>query len=250
MAFSIQKFRAEVGKVGGIHRPSHFLVRITPPSFLVSSGYNRIIEYVCDTTILPGLDINTIDILPAGYGNSEKRPIKTSFDPIRCDFLVDNTSSFFDFFYKWTGNINNFGIDNGRSSDSTRLNYGEFAYPKEYEGTIDIYLFKPDGNSIYEIKINQAFPVSIGDLNLAWEINDSISKISVGFAYNTWSSRLLPFNAAARAIGQRYASLRNNLNGVTPSATKPTTGNVVLEPVIDPASGASFIPGATTVPRR
>lgn len=250
MAFSIQEFRSSLSEYEGIHRPSHFYVRIFPPSFLQTLGYVRDIEFLCDTTNLPGIQFNAVDIQPLGYGNSEKRPVDAVFESVRCDFFVDNTNSFFDFFYKWVGNINNFGVDTTRSSNATRINYGEFAYPKEYEGTVEIYLFKPDGTQTLKLTLNQAFPLAIGDLGLAWEINDSISKIPVSFSYNTWSQELLPFNRESRAVGQKYASLRNNLVSYTPTNPGGGRGNAGDPPALMPLSDPlGNIPEAGTTER-
>ena len=225
MAFSVTDITSTISKYNGIHRPSHFLVRITPPTFLGVEGYIRDVEYLCDATNLPGIHFDTTPVKPMGYGTSELRPYDTVFNPIRCDFFVDNKGDFFKFFHKWMGNINNFGRDILKASDSTGLNYYEFAYPKEYEGTIELYLYTAEGSELKTTKLLNAFPIDIGDLGLAWEMNDSISRISVTFAYNTWSTGTLPFNKQARDIGERVTSLRNNLESYTPSGIATSSIN-------------------------
>lgn len=223
MAFNINDIRSAVNKYDSIHRPSHFYVRIFPPSFLGGDSYTTDIEYLCDATNLPGLHFDTSPVKPLGYGTSELRPYDAVFNPVRCDFFVDNKNEFFRFFHKWMGNINNFGTDYQRASNQTSLNYYEFAYPKEYEGTIEIHLFNGEGKNTTSTQLLKAFPTDISDLGLAWEMNDTISRISVTFAYNTFDVYTLPFNAQARQIGQRVQTLRNNLTSYTPSLDSQPT---------------------------
>lgn len=238
MAFNINDIRSAVSKYEGIHRPSHFFVRITPPSFIGAAGYVRDIEYLCEATNLPGIHFDTTSIRPMGYGTSELRPYDTIVNPVRCEFFVDNKSEFFKFFHTWMGNINNFGTDIQKASNSTRLNYYEFAYPKEYEGIVDIYMFSGEGEEVKVTKLNQAFPIDIGDLGLAWEMNDAISRISVTFAYNIWSADTLPYDQQARQIGEKVQSLRNNLESYVPGDVNgppmpPSASMPVINPIGD-----------------
>lgn len=244
MAFNINDIRSAISKYDGIHKPSHFYLRVTPPSFIGGADYVRDIEYLCDAVNLPGLHFDTVPVKPMGYGTSELRPYETIFSPVRCDFFVDNRSEFFSFFHTWMGNINNFGTDVQKSSDRTGLNYYEFAYPKEYEGTVDIYMFTGEGEELQTTKLHKAFPTDVSDLGLAWEVNDAISKISVTFAYNTWSAETLPYNSQARQVGGRVQALRNNLTSYVPElSSQQPAGNINQSPPLDIFNGAAMQSG-------
>ena len=245
MAFNITDIKSAINKVGGIHRPAHFFVRITPPGFIASQAYNRSLEFFCESTTLPGLHLDTTPIRPMGYGNPESRPTDTTFQPITLDFFVDNSNLMLNYFQTWMGNINNFGRDIRKASDGTALNYYEFAYPTEYEArAIDIYLCKPsgytkEGDEVVKYTLEHAFPITIGDMTMAWEINDTISRLPITFAYNVWHNKNLPFNAAAREIGEKVNLLRSNLPAVVPNDPVAST----LTPLNTAPTPGSALPG-------
>jgi len=214
MAFNITEIMSTIGYYDGLYKPSHFYVRITPPRFLIERQVVRDLEFLCEATNLPGLQLDTIAIRPLGYGTPESRPVDTIFSRVRCDFFVDNGSQVLEFFELWMRNIHNTDIDVRQTSTNTNLKYYEFAYPKEYEGIVEIYMFSGDGRDIRKVTLNQAFPTDIGDISLAWEINDQISRVPVTFAYNSWTSDL-PGGEEAEEVAQQLNSTRNNLEAYT-----------------------------------
>lgn len=215
MAFNITELMSTIDFYDGIHKPSHFYVEIHPPQWLGDRQVVRDLKFLCEATNLPGIQLQTVSVRPLGYGTPESRPVDTTYSRVRCDFFVDNGSQMLEFFHLWIRNINNSDIDSRSTTNATRLKYYEFAYPKEYEGVVDIYMFTGQGEDMRKVTLNQAFPVEVGDLSLAWEINDSISRIPVTFAYNTWSSEL-PSGPDAEEVAQEFDSTRNNLEAYAP----------------------------------
>ena len=51
--------------------------------------------------------------------------------------------------------------------------------------------------------MDHAWPVNIGEVTVAWEMNDQVSKLPITWAYNLWHADTLPFDVAAREIGQK-----------------------------------------------
>jgi hypothetical protein len=227
MAFNTQDILSAMDKYKGFHKPSHFLVRITPPSFMGASSaeYNKDIEFLCDATTLPGIQLDSVQVRPLGYGNPESRPIDYVPAAVRLDMFVDNQGKVLQYFQKWMGNILNFARDINKSSDGTRLNYYEFAYPKDYEGQVQIYVYDSLGNKFTVYTLDHAWPSNIGDLTLAWELNDQVSKLNVTFAYNLWHSDSLPYNSDKIPQGLNFPSLRNNLPATAVAA--PNTPSVL-----------------------
>ena len=229
MAFKVSEFNSAINKYKGLHKPSSFLVRITAPGFMgaASAEYAKDIELLCDATVLPGMHLDTVQIRPLGYGTPESRPTDYVPSQLRLDFFVDNQGKVLEYFQKWMGNIVNFSRDINKSSDGTKLNYYEFAWPKDYEGQVQIYIFDSAGNKITIYTLDHAFPSTIGDVNLAWEINDQVSKLSVTFAYNLWHADTLPYNTASIPPGLKFPSLNNNLPASVP--TTPDSFNQAIK---------------------
>ncbi len=73
MAFNVDDMLGVISGLGGLTKSSKFLVRIIPPRSLFGLG-GRYLEFLCDSTNLPGLSWQTDEIKMAGYGNIEKRP--------------------------------------------------------------------------------------------------------------------------------------------------------------------------------
>ena len=230
MSFNVTEILGAINKYNGLHKPSHFFVRITPPNFMGASSaeYNKDIELLCDATTLPGMHLDSVAIRPLGYGNPENRPTDYVPGAIRLDFFVDNQGKVLEYFQKWMGNIVNFSRDIRKSSDGTKLNYYEFAWPKEYEGQIQIYIVKPteENKNIIVYELDHAWPSNLGDLSLAWEMNDQVSKLSVTFAYNLWYSKFLPYNSDEVPKGMTFPSLRNNLAAIAPQTPAVPAGTV------------------------
>jgi hypothetical protein len=223
MPFDITQIIASIDKYNGIHKPSHFLVRITPPGFMGAdmAEYNKDIEVLCEATILPGMHLDSTQIRPLGYGNPESRPTDYVPSAVRLDMFVDNKGKILEYFQKWMGNILNFSRDVQKSSDGTRLNYYEFAYPKEYEGQVQIYVYDATGNEFTVYTLDHAWPSNVGDLHLAWEMNDQISKLSVTMAYNLWHADTLPYNSPQVPVGLNFPSLNNRLQASAPQVSTP-----------------------------
>lgn len=244
MAFNTQDILSAMDKYNGFHKPSHFLVRITPPGFMGASSaeFNKDIELLCDATVLPGMHLDAVQVRPLGYGNPESRPTDYVPSTVRLDFFVDNQGKVLEYFQKWMGNIVNFSRDIRKSSDGTKLNYYEFAWPKDYEGQVQIYVYDPRGNKFTVYTLDHAWPQTMGDLTLAWEINDQLSKLSVTFAYNLWHSDALPYNSPEIPVGLNFPSLRNNLPAIAPQETPtPAPGALGTNDIIRGQTGG--VPG-------
>lgn len=192
MAFNITEITSAINGNGGLSRTSHFVVRITPPARLVRHEYARMAYFFCDAVSLPGLRFATEPVKISGYGLSEERPSNAEYDPLQCTFMVDNDSRVYDFFHSWMAAINNFNIDVTNTSQGPNLGYGEFAYPGEYEGTMEIISYDPAGETVITYTVNRVFPKIIGDIGMRWEDNDTITRMPVLFAYKNWSAQTLP----------------------------------------------------------
>lgn len=232
MAFDLRELKYVIDKRGGLSKKPYFAVRMLSPRFL-SNSYARDFEYLCMSASLPGLHFDTVPIRPLGYGTPELRPYDTVTNNIRCDLLVDTEGRAFEFFHRWMGNINNFGIDRRSSSSSTGLNYYEFAYPEEYESVLEVIAFdnadyfEEDEVTVIKYTLNQAFPVDLGDIEVNWDSDNQINILPVTFAYNIWSAETLPFNASMRDNSSYFNQQRSNLEATTPTERSSVTGRAV-----------------------
>ena len=208
MAFNITDITSAINSRGGLAKPSHFFVTITPPSKLITNTYARGAMFFCDSTSLPGLSYSAQPIKVPGYGVTEKRPFSADFADVPCTFLIDSDGKVISFFQKWMVLINNWGKDTSGVMQGTDLAFGEFAWPEEYEGTVQIHYFDPVGREIIVYTLIRAFPISLGDVGVAWEQNDSITRLPVLFAYKTWDTKSIPASVMDTDEARRIQSLQ------------------------------------------
>jgi hypothetical protein len=82
-------------------------------------------------------------------------------------------------------------------------------YPKDYHGTVKITQLGVDELPIYEVKLHQAFPVSLGELAFAAESSGEIQTMDVVFKFRTWTSSYE--NSPAGLLGGLFNKFSRNL---------------------------------------
>lgn len=214
MAFNITDITSAINMRGGLAKPSQFFVRITPPSQLVYSDYSREAMFFCDAIQLPGLNYSTVPVRMASYDIPELRPNATNFTSVNSSFIVDADGKALGYFQKWLALINNWSVDTQGVMSGTKLAYGEWNYPEEYEGTVEIHHFEPSGNEIIKYELYKAYPVQVGDINVSWEQNDSIMRLPVVFAYKNWNTENIP--PSVMDSEESYRMYTNMLAGKRP----------------------------------
>lgn len=215
--FDIQRFRGAIESMNGLADQSKFLVSITPPAWArnnpaqvygpeATSGPNGRIEtrpvneymniftsipFLCNATTLPGIAITPAAIRRYGYGAHEIKPGGVTYEKQGLQFFVDSNYAILDFFQKWMQSIVNFDIN---STDRRTVNsafFNEVQYSDHYTTTIDIWAFDKAGNNLLKYRLHEAYPVSVGSVEMSWEARNSIGILPVVFRYKTWESNFV-----------------------------------------------------------
>lgn len=184
MAYSIHsEVYSHVNKYD-ISRPYLFDVKFTFPinekyfdKFLT---YGRDLTLSCFNAELPGRTFATTE--QKYYGPTQKFPLMTSYNDITLEFICRDV----DFLEKklfdiWFDIINppNFNPDNSFSYN--------FIYKQEYTANIIITQYSLSGAKLYSVELKDAFPIAMDPLELNWGDGDGLHKLSVTFAYTSWS---------------------------------------------------------------
>lgn len=214
---------------GGPAKPSRFLIQIIPPFFVERpAGFetriypadqgdlNRLrdLTFQCESTELPGRNISTSDILIAGP--SIKLPYTSNYNDISFTFYCTNDMYEKRIFDAWMNVICH--------RDDNLIEYRE-----NYATTIGIFQYDEGGDKrpwpalTYGVKLIDAYPISINQLNLSWS-EDNIHKLSVTFAYTQYEpigkiTNLVPIpiigdalnGALSSTIGRSFDSVRGTL---------------------------------------
>lgn len=204
--FNVSDFATKISDAG-LAKSSRFLMRINAPSFpehFINKygkylGINNLDLY-CNSLNLPGKSFVNSDIRRFGYGNIERRPHNVSYSELTADFYLDMKGSQLNFFNAWMDYILGVkdipGAVTGFSEQAQESYSHEVAYPNTYLTTVDIYLLREDVNpkrqqdlsdiSVRHYKIHDAFPSTIGDVDLAWQNQNTLMRFPVTFQYKTF----------------------------------------------------------------
>lgn len=196
MASNINDFLASFKT--DVARPNRFDVMIPVPIQLMAYyGTAKNLTFRCETAELPSVTYETFD--QKIYGPTEKYPHQKNYNESTFTFMVSDDMSEKLFFDAWMELIN---------PSSTY----DFPYKRDYATEITVNQYDANGDISYSISLDDAFPVSVNQLDLDWGSVDSYHKLSVVFVYKTWS------NKSVKNLGMGL--LTQGLSSLTSMATK------------------------------
>jgi hypothetical protein len=204
-------------------RPSRFKVKINIPAKLNGIIDAQTLSLRCENAQLPGRTISTSDLKI--YGPSEKFPYQSAYEDITLTFIVGGSMLEKTVFNEWMNYIN------------PTQNWN-FEFKKNYVSDITVTQYDMSNNEIHNIKMIDAFPIAVNQLDLDWSNDNSYHKLNVTFAYTYWellstaqpahalvSGKNSPFNlAAAIQIGALAANAGQALKNGNPYAILGVAG--------------------------
>jgi hypothetical protein len=216
---TINRFRAAISRGEGVARNTRFLVNVGLPKGkilqeLLQSTNSKAragvviddqaagpFDYMqsdkimspdasllCTNATMPSRTLNTSPYRIAGA--AYKYPTQVQYSDVQLTFIGDKFLRLRRFFEMWMGSIYN---------NQTGL----FNFYKEYIGDIDIFQLgqfdETDRDSAtYGVRLREAFPTSIGEVNYDSGSQNGFVAINVTFAYRDW----LNFNLDVDSLGK------------------------------------------------
>lgn len=249
MAFNISDFKSTIDSFGGVARSSLFEVRVsnkpTPQEQEPGRGTGaegqeleevtvrarrktplfteRELSFFCKSASIPGITYNTATFdavaqLPRQF------PIAMANTPFSAVFMVDSDHQVLTYFHRWMQSVLNYNAENPfAQTEDGKLPF-EVGYKDNYAKLLEIRHYSTESSieKYYRVRLNNAFPVAVGDLELAWENNDSYLTLPVTFAYDN-----IFYDAAKTGTpSSRFSRGRNLLDTLGAIAG---FGNVVKE---------------------
>ena len=221
MSFNINTFRGSFIDTGEPLSPSHFEVTINLPamgldgmSSLSSTNLKDIAQRVslrCESVTLPARNLNTIDRITAGP--TRKVAVGSTYDTVDMTFILSGNTEERSLFSTWQ----NFIVD---PSNGSSINYYD-----NYTGSVDIVTFDKSGNETLKVRMIEAYPVSVGDIQMSWNESNTYATITVSMAFRYWIDALSEGSTNQSEIfGQALgaASLVSSLTGLNPSSSVST----------------------------
>ena len=188
----IDKLKSTISKKGGLAKANRFNVMFTPPSgglfnfnlqgiisSAISGTYNpknlindpRDIALLCDSVVIPGKQISTIE--QQTLREVVKIPYGYITDDVALSFLLTNDYYIKNMFDTWINTI----VDKDKYC---------IAYKKDIVTDVIIQQLDEQNTPIYGVKLEGAFPVSMSEISLSNENENTISRLNVSFAYDRY----------------------------------------------------------------
>lgn len=190
--FNINELTANINAAGGLAKASRFSILIANPKWNKTTDQVRLIQYMGDSSDMPGLTFATNDVKNLGYGPTFKLPHTPIYDDINTTIMCDQNGIVIEFFHKWMQNIININ-SNGTPETSGYNNARMFAvqYPSNYVTTISIITYNDVEEELIIYTLNDAYPLRIGQPQLSWGEQNSIIRLPVTFTFKTWTSNMM-----------------------------------------------------------
>lgn len=173
MANRQKDFIAEI-KTQGLARTNRFTVELTPP--LGHPAHIRKTLLFCEKASLPGISYATSQ--NRTFGEIRETPYDKLFDTCQLTFHVDRHMVVKKLFDDWMHHIQN-PIDRS------------FQWYANYITDIKIRVQDLEDKTTYEVSLYEAYPKSIGAIQLNAADNNESMRLDVTFQYKYWVSNLI-----------------------------------------------------------
>lgn len=187
--FNVSTFKSYLG-AGGHLRNNKFVARFFIPVGLQGSpierATGRFLEYRGENIVLPGLSLDVHFNNRYGYGMFEKKPERARVQDTRATFIMDQGGRVWEFFQEWIKLIANPDLRNGILTNFRGREPFILEYKDNYVAQIEIIVFDETGKEQIKVSLRDAFPISIGDLSLDWNDNNTIMHLPVFFAFTDY----------------------------------------------------------------
>lgn len=192
--------RANIRK-HGIQKTSMAHIVFDPPKIFGSqlkvAGAKKIAAlatYRADAFTQPGVSMATTEIKRYGIGPIERKPYLPIFTDQQFSFINDSDGLIHKFFYLWMNGIVGFdALPRGNSQEDIfkKLPF-EVEYKDEYKTTIDLYVYNEVQHKVGVLKLENAYPIFLGDVQRGWGDTSQLVRFPVTFTYSHWRYEDLP----------------------------------------------------------
>lgn len=173
MAFNINTFRSELKGDGA--RPTLFEILVYFPVSLAGVFPTQQMSVMAKASSLPGSTLGIIEV--PYFGRKIKVAGDRTFDDWTLTVINDEDFNIRNAFEFWQNSMDQYTTD----AEKKRVN-GASANPYSYVSNIIVKQFGKQGDVIKTYELVNAFPNSVGQIDVSWENNDQIEEFDVTFS--------------------------------------------------------------------
>lgn len=173
MTLNINDFKSQLANGGA--RGNLFKIIVNFPTYAIQNGQEtQKSSFLCRAGQIPGATVNVIEV--PFRGRMLKLAGDRTFENWQVTMYNDESFDVHSAFVRWQNGINNLQTNEGLS-DVT-----------EYTADIRVQQLNRQEEVIKEFIIENAFPATIGAIDLKYDAATSIEEFTVNFAYQHWKS--------------------------------------------------------------
>ena len=169
---NISEFKGRM--TGGGARANQFRVRLTFPAAIGDAADALDVQFLAKSAQLPASTVGDVLV------NFRGRPVHFAgervFEPWTIEVYTDNNFAIRNAFERW--------VDYMQHSAST----GGVIRPADYQTDMEVIQLDRNENEIKVYKFEDAWPTSIGSIQLDWDDANQVERFPVTFQYNYWTS--------------------------------------------------------------
>jgi len=170
---NIADFKAQL--LGGGARANQFRVELTFPTYVTAGAAVGLqSQFLCKAAQLPA---STIDNIAVQYrGRAVNFAGEKTFQPWTIMVYNDTTFNIRNAMEKWSNGIQNNAATNGITN------------PLRYQADLTVNQLDRNGATVKTYTFRDAYPTSVGAIEVDYEAVNQIEMFSVEFHYNFWTS--------------------------------------------------------------
>ena len=170
---NITQFKAQLS--GGGARANQFRVILqTFPEG--SEGVSAELSFLCKATTLPGQSI-TATVVDFRGRQIKLAGDSRAFEDWSMTVINDTSFNIRNSFEQWMEKINNMSTNGGATN------------PADYQTDIVVQQLDRDDKVLKTYTLINAFPVSLGEIAVSYDTNDSIEDFTIDFAYEYYTAQ-------------------------------------------------------------
>ena len=225
MAFDITKFSSHL-KSTGVMQTNRYEVQFTSPAVLRNSGLSlqELLQYRAEDVRLPGITLDNETVHRYGVGPLQRFASGVNFTDTGITFLEADANLLWKYYNSWMNAIIDFNGPRGGSEPSYAIEYKAY-----YVTDIKINVYNIDNKLSMTVVLRDAFPISLGDVNMAWGDNNQLFRLNVGFAFRDWFIENSTYQAFQSGV-DASPSLSTNMPQVT-SFANGGAGSVIANTI-------------------
>lgn len=168
----ISQFKANMASGGA--RSNQFRCIITFPAIANAGTAGAASQFLCKAAQIPSFDVAQVEVMYRG------RPVnfagERTFQPWTISVYNDADFVLRNAFETWINEMANSGSTSG------------IVTPSSYQSDLEVHQLDRNDLELRKYKFSDAFPISVGAINLSWDQNNAIQEYDVTFAYNYYTN--------------------------------------------------------------